>query len=73
VRRAGARGRKRKGYNRIVKTTALMMTTLDELRHRNAEIEDLAQRHGAHSVRIFGLVVRGDDAQAPSGAPRSWG
>jgi uncharacterized protein len=34
--------------------------SLDELRARRAAILELAQRHGAHDVRIFGSVARGD-------------
>jgi uncharacterized protein len=34
--------------------------SLDELRARRAAILGLAQRHGAHDVRIFGFVARGD-------------
>lgn len=36
--------------------------TLDELRQRRAEIERIAQRHGARNVRVFGSVARGDAA-----------
>jgi predicted nucleotidyltransferase len=34
--------------------------TLDELRHRRAEIERIAERHGTRNVRVFGSVARGD-------------
>lgn len=34
--------------------------TLDELRTRRTEIEPIAESHGAHNVRIFGSVARGD-------------
>jgi predicted nucleotidyltransferase len=34
--------------------------TLDQLRQRRAEIEQLAKQHGAHNVRIFGSVARGE-------------
>jgi predicted nucleotidyltransferase len=34
--------------------------TLDQLRQRRAEIERLANQHGAHDVRIFGSVARGE-------------
>jgi predicted nucleotidyltransferase len=34
--------------------------SLDEFRARRAAILELAQRHGAHDVRIFGSVARGD-------------
>jgi hypothetical protein len=39
------------------------VTTLETLRQRKAEIESLAQRHGAHGVRIFGSVARGEDTE----------
>jgi uncharacterized protein len=39
--------------------------TLEELRARRDEIEAIARRHGAHDVRVFGSVVRGQaDAQS---------
>ncbi len=34
--------------------------TLDELRDRRNEIDAIARRHGAHDVRVFGSVVRGE-------------
>jgi uncharacterized protein len=34
--------------------------TLYDLRQRRAEIERIAQRHGARNVRVFGSVARGD-------------
>jgi len=34
--------------------------SLEELRARRETILQLAQRHGAHDVRIFGSVARGD-------------
>jgi len=37
------------------------MSTLDRLRVRKHEINRLAERHGAYSVRLFGSVVRGED------------
>ena len=33
--------------------------TLEELRARRDEIDAIARRHGAHDVRVFGSVVRG--------------
>ncbi|MBI5087087.1 MAG: nucleotidyltransferase family protein [Acidobacteria bacterium] len=37
------------------------MVTLDTLRvKRRGEILELARRHGAHSVRVFGSVARGE-------------
>ena len=39
--------------------------TLEELRARRDEIEAIARRHGAHDVRVFGSMVRGQaDAQS---------
>ncbi|MDK9723590.1 MAG: nucleotidyltransferase family protein [Sterolibacteriaceae bacterium MAG5] len=37
------------------------MPTLDSLRSRRSEIIAAASLHGAHNVRVFGSVVRGDD------------
>lgn len=37
------------------------MTTLDTIRRRRSEIIELARKHGATNVRIFGSVLRGDD------------
>src|SRR5512140_407329 len=37
------------------------MTTLDAVRTRRAQIAELARKHGATNVRIFGSVVRGED------------
>ena len=37
------------------------MTTLDAVRQRRTEILELARKHGATNVRIFGSVLRGDD------------
>lgn len=34
--------------------------SLDELRARREAILQLAQHHGAHDVRVFGSVARGD-------------
>jgi predicted nucleotidyltransferase len=31
------------------------------LNHKRAEILSIAAAHGAHNVRVFGSVVRGDD------------
>ena len=36
------------------------MATLEALRHRRAEVLDIAHRHGATNVRLFGSVARGD-------------
>jgi predicted nucleotidyltransferase len=37
------------------------MTTLDAVRQHRPEILELARKHGAANVRIFGSVLRGDD------------
>lgn len=34
--------------------------TLDQLRQRREEIVQLARQYGAHDVRVFGSVARGD-------------
>lgn len=36
------------------------MSPSDVLRRRRAEILDIAARHGARNVRVFGSVARGD-------------
>ena len=36
------------------------MITRDVLRHRRQEILDIAARHGARDIRVFGSVARGD-------------
>jgi hypothetical protein len=33
---------------------------MEELRRRRAEILDLARKHGAHRVAVFGSVARGE-------------
>jgi uncharacterized protein len=38
------------------------MTTSELLHEKRAEILRIAASHGAHSVRVFGSVVRGEDA-----------
>lgn len=38
------------------------MITLETLRRRREDILDLARHHGAHDIRIFGSVARGDVA-----------
>jgi len=40
------------------------MLTKDDIRKRREEITSLAARHGAHDVRIFGSVARGDATEA---------
>ena len=37
------------------------MTTLDAVRQHRSEILELARKHGAANVPVFGSVVRGDD------------
>src|ERR1039457_7715548 len=40
------------------------MLTLEDLRHdKKAAILDLARRHGARSVRVYGSVARGQDTE----------
>jgi len=36
------------------------MSALESLRARQAEIREIAARHGAGNVRVFGSVARGD-------------
>jgi len=40
------------------------MTTLDAIRCRRNDILEIARKHGATNVRIFGSVMRGDDGPA---------
>jgi len=40
------------------------MVTAQMIRERRKEILEIAARHGAHDVRIFGSVARGDAADA---------
>jgi hypothetical protein len=35
--------------------------TIEAVRHLRREILDLAARHGARNVRVFGSIARGDD------------
>lgn len=49
---------------------------LDELRNRRAEISALGERYGAHRIRVFGSVARGEEtarmpARAASGVSAS--
>lgn len=39
------------------------MTTLETLQSRRAEILELASKHGAANVRVFGSVARGEDTE----------
>ena len=38
----------------------MAVTTLDDLRRRKALLLDLAARHGASRLRVFGSVARGE-------------
>lgn len=40
------------------------MPLRDRLRQLRAEIQSAAQAHGAHDVRVFGSVARGEDHPA---------
>ena len=40
------------------------MTRLEQLRAQAAEIRQIASRHKAHSVAVFGSVARGEDGPA---------
>jgi uncharacterized protein len=37
------------------------MATLDDIRAKREAILEIAKRHGARNVRLFGSVVRGED------------
>jgi len=37
------------------------MTLLETLRERRAQILEIAAKHGAYNVRVFGSVVRGEE------------
>ena len=37
------------------------MATLDDIRAKREAILEIAKRHGAGNVRVFGSVLRGDD------------
>jgi predicted nucleotidyltransferase len=37
------------------------MATLDDIRAKRDAILEIARRHGARNVRLFGSVVRGED------------
>src|SRR4051812_14127658 len=45
---------------RTSKRTPRTRMTLTKLRAKRQEILDLSAHHGAHNVRVFGSVVRGD-------------
>ena len=42
------------------RTETLMTWTIQSLRQRRQEILAIAANHGAHNVRLFGSVARGD-------------
>ena len=44
----------------MTETTPRRAPALEELRARRAEILEIAARHGASNIRIFGSVARGD-------------
>ncbi len=37
------------------------MTTYEAMRQKRAKIEEIARRHGALKVRVFGSVARGEE------------
>jgi predicted nucleotidyltransferase len=37
------------------------MALIDQLRERRSQILEIAERHGAFNVRVFGSVVRGEE------------
>jgi uncharacterized protein len=39
------------------------MVTLESLRTRKSNIEDLARKHGALNIRVFGSVARGSNRE----------
>jgi uncharacterized protein len=41
-----------------------MLLTAENLREKRQAILEIARRHGAHDVRIFGSVARGDNTEA---------
>jgi hypothetical protein len=41
-----------------------MTITREALRQRRDEILEIARRHGAHDVRLFGSIARGDNTEA---------
>jgi hypothetical protein len=40
------------------------MTTLDLLKEKRADILMIAESYGAHNVRVFGSVLRGEDTES---------
>jgi len=37
------------------------MSTIEKMRQMRAEITEIARRHGASKIRVFGSVARGED------------
>lgn len=37
--------------------------TLSDLRERREEIVEVARKHGAHNIRVFGSIARGDTTE----------
>lgn len=37
------------------------MVSLNDLRSKREEILSLAEKHGAHNIRVFGSVIRGEN------------
>ncbi|MCM1981783.1 nucleotidyltransferase family protein [Lyngbya confervoides] len=37
------------------------MTVMDSLREKRSQILEIAAKHGAYNVRVFGSVVRGEE------------
>ena len=56
------------------------MTTVEQLRQRKSKIVQIARKHGAGNVRVFGSVARGEDSKDSDidllidvvGKPSSW-
>jgi predicted nucleotidyltransferase len=41
-----------------------IVSTVEILRVKRQEIEQIARRHGAGNIRVFGSVARGEDSEA---------
>ena len=48
------------GYSVRIETGAPTVTTIDLLKARRGAIIQLAEQYGAHNVRVFGSVARGE-------------
>jgi predicted nucleotidyltransferase len=44
----------------VTETAASRPPTLEELRARREEIEEIAARHGIRNIRVYGSVARGE-------------